>query len=139
METYPAQIEAVKIELAQVEDFEIRFFDKHPENNTKIHKVLDKSETNKYNYNVYSYDGQVNILINGEEMPLRNALLEDKITMEEIIEKANKDIKDPIMYKDGGSIEYHYNSYTIIKCHTVAGNRDVYIGGPKLNINDLNV
>ena len=65
----------------------------------------------------------------------------NKITMEEIISKANKDEKDgkikADMYKDGGSMEYHYENYTIIKCHTVDGNRDVYIGTKDLKLTDV--
>lgn len=141
MESYPAKVDAIKIELKSAENFEIRFYDKQPQTDTKINKILDKSETNKYDYNIYSYEGSVNILINGKETSLRNALLENKITMNEIIAKANSDLKDKKItgdtYKDGGSIEYHYENYTIIKCHTLSGNRDVYIGIKDMNINDL--
>lgn len=141
MESYPAKVEAIKIEVKSAENFEIRFYDKHPQTDIKINKILDKSETNNYDYNIYSYDGSVNILINGEEISLRNALLENKITMNEIISKANQDEKagkiKTMIYKDGGSMEYHYQNYTIIKCHTLEGNRDVYIGTKDMNINDL--
>lgn len=41
------------------------------------------------------------------------------------------------MYKEGGSKEYHYDNYTIIKMHSLDGNRDVYIGVPNMNLNDL--
>lgn len=94
MESYPAQVDAIKIELKSAENFEIRFYDKQPQTDTKINKILDKSETDKYDYNIYSYEGSVNILINGKEMSLRNALLENKITMNEIIAKANQDLRD---------------------------------------------
>lgn len=141
MESYPAKVDAIKIELKSAENFEIRFYDKQPQTDTKINKILDKSETNNYDYNIYSYDGSVNIIINGKEISLRNALLENKITMNEIIAKANQDEKaekiKTNIYKDGGSMEYHYENYTIIKCHTLNGNRDVYIGTKDMNINDL--
>lgn len=137
MESYPAQVKATKIELKSTENFEIRFYDKHPQSDTKTYKILDKTESDKYDYNIYTYDGQVNILINGEELSLRNALLNNKITMEEIIAKANKDFPNAVSYDDGGSIEYHYDNYTIIKCHTLEGNRDVYIGTKDLKLNDV--
>lgn len=141
MESYPAQVDAIKIELKSAENFKIRFYDKQPQTDTKINKILDKSETDKYDYNIYSYDGSVNILINGKEISLRNALLENKITMNEIIAKANQDLRDKKItgdtYKDGGSIVYHYGNYTIIKYHTIEGNRDVYIGTKDMNINNL--
>lgn len=143
METYPAKVEAVNIEAKSNNKFEIRFYDKQPQNETKVHKILDKSETDKYDYNIYTYNGSVNILINKEEMSLRDALINNKITMNEIIIKANQDLKDKKitgdMYRDGGSMIYQYDNYTIIKCHTLDGNRDVYIGTPDLTINDLSV
>lgn len=143
MESYPAQVDAIKIELKSAENFEIRFYDKQPQTDTKINKILDKSETDKYDYNIYSYEGSVNILINGKEMSLRNALLENKITMNEIIAKANQDLRNEKItgdtYKDGGSQVYHYGNYTIIKYHTEEGNRDVYIGTKTMTINNIKI
>lgn len=142
MESYPAQIKATKIELKSAENFEILFKNRKPiDSYNKVYAILDKSETNKYDYTVYAYDGSVNIRIDGKDYSLKEALLENKITMEEIIAKANQDEKDgkikADMYKDGGSMEYHYDNYTIIKCHTLDGNRDVYIGTKDLKLNDV--
>ena len=53
--------------------------------------------------------------------------------------KANKDFPNATSYDDGGSIEYHYENYTIIKCHTLDGNRDVYIGTKDLKLKDINI
>ena len=141
MDSYPAQVKATKIELKSTENFEILFYDKQPQSDIKAHKIVDKNETDKYDYDVYGYDGSVNIRIDGKDYSLKEALLENKITMEEIIAKANKDEKDgkikADMYKDGGSMEYHYENYTIIKCHTLDGNRDVYIGTKDLKLTDV--
>lgn len=142
METYPAQVKATKIELKSAENFEILFKNRQLiDSYNKVYAILDKSETNKYDYTIYAYDGSVNIRIDGKEYSLKEALSENKITMEEIISKANKDEKDgkikADMYKDGGSMEYHYENYTIIKCHTVDGNRDVYIGTKDLKLSDV--
>ena len=141
MESYPAQVKATKIEVKSAENFEILFYDKHPMESYKIYTILDKSETYKYDYTIYGYDGSVNIRIDGKDYSLKEALLQNKITMEEIIAKANQDEKDgkikADMYKDGGSMEYHYENYTIIKCHTIDGNRDVYIGTKDLKLNDV--
>jgi len=138
MTSYPAQVNAIDIEIKSAEDFEIEFTDKSGENKSII---IDKNETDKYDYNVFAVMGEVNILINNEEMPLRDALLNGKITMSEIIAKANKDLdEDEIegdMYQDGGSMIYQYDDYTIIKLHDLAGNRDVYIGNPEMTINNL--
>lgn len=141
MESYPAQVKATKIEVKSAENFEILFYDKHPEGVEKLYTILDKSETDKYDYTVYGYDGSVNIRIDGQDYSLKEALLENKITMEEIISKANQDEKEgkikAEMYQDGGSMEYHYENYTIIKCHTIDGNRDVYIGTKDIRLTDV--
>ena len=138
MESYPAQINATKIELKSADNFEIVFKERQQTDSyNRIYAILDKSETDKYNYSIYAYEGSVNIVIDEQEYTLREALLENKITMEEIIAKANKDLPDAISYDDGGSIEYHYENYTIIKFHTLDGNRDVYIGNKNMTINDL--
>ena len=138
MESYPAQINATKIELKSADNFEIVFKERQQTDSyNRIYAILDKSETDKYNYSIYAYEGRVNIVIDEQEYTLREALLENKITMEEIIAKANKDLPDAISYDDGGIIEYHYENYTIIKFHTLDGNRDVYIGTKNMTINDL--
>lgn len=138
MESYPAQVKAIKIEVKSAENFEILFKDRQPiDSYNKVYAILDKSETNKYDYTIYAYDGSVNIRIDGKEHSLKEALLENKITMEEIIAKANKDFPDAVSYDDGGSIEYHYENYTIIKCHRLDGNRDVYIGTKEMTLNDV--
>ena len=115
-------IKTINITYNSIPDFEILFYDKNPIESYKVYTILDKSETDKYDYNIYGYDGIVNIKIAGKEYSLKEALLENKITMEEIIEKASKDEKDgkitAEMYKDGGSMEYHYDNYTIIKFAT---------------------
>ncbi len=137
MESYPAQVKATKIEVKSAENFEIFFYDKQPQSDIKAHKIVDKNKTDKYNYDVYMYDGSVNIRLDGKDYSLKEALLENKITMDEIIAKANKDFPNAVSYDDGGSMEYHYENYTIIKCHTLDGNRDVYIGNKDLKLNDV--
>lgn len=131
-ETYPAQIDVVDIEIKSTDNFEIIFHDKSPKTDIKYIPIISKGEISKYNYSVYSSEGIVNIVINGKTMSLRDALLNNKITMEEIIAKANSDFGDnAIMLKDGGTIEYHYSTYTLIKRHTIDGDRDVYFMPPK--------
>lgn len=135
-ESYPAQIETTKIELKSVDSFELIF---HQESGNVKRQIIDKNDNTKYDYNVYIYNGTVEIVIDNKKYELERALKENKITMDEIIVKANQDIKEPLMYNDGGSVEYHYENYTIIKVHKINGNRDVYIGGKNLTLNDLNI
>ncbi len=118
-------------------EFSIRVYDKHPQTDTKIHKILGKSEIDNCDYNVYAYDVSVNILINGEELSLRNALLENKITMNEIMSKVKQNCLRNVSYDDGGSTEYYYENYTIIKLNTLDGNRDMYIGAKDLTLHDI--
>lgn len=143
MTTYPLQINTIKIETKSAENFEILFYDKHPMESYKIYTILDKSETDKYDYTIYGYDGSVNIRIDGKDYSLKEALLENKITMEEIIAKADKDLKEKKInkneYQDGGSMRamiYQYNDYTIIKFYEDE-NRDVYIGNKTMTIDDV--
>lgn len=120
------------------DSFDIIFKDKQPTDSyNNVYTILEKSETDKYNYSIYAYMGSVNIIIDGTEYSLKDALKSNKITMEKIIEKAKKDIPDAIVYRDGGTTVYHYEDYTIIKVNKVDGNRDVYIGTKDMTLNDV--
>ena len=44
MESYPAKVEATNIEIKSADKFEIKFYDKHPQSETKMYKILDKSD-----------------------------------------------------------------------------------------------
>ena len=135
-ETYPVTINPIKIEIKSTDNFELIF---HGRKDLGIKTIVANEETDKYSYNIFSKGGDFEIKIDGVIYDLREALLNDKITMEEIIQKANKDIPNAVSYDDGGSMEYHYEDYTIIKYHTLDGNRDVYMGvkGMKLMIFNL--
>lgn len=133
-ESYPAQIGTTKIEIKSTENFQL-IFNQKPGNVKK--QIVDKNINKQYNYNVYVWNGDVQIIIDDKTYSLEEAINKNKITMDEIISKANKDIPNATSYDDGGSIEYHYDNYTIIKFHTINGNRDVYIGNEKLTIHDV--
>ena len=76
-----------------------------------------------------------------EKMNLNEALNQEKVSMEKVIEKAEKDSESGIivsdMYKEGGSMIYFYDTYTIIKKHSLDGNRDVYIGVPEMRLESI--
>ncbi len=106
-------------------------------NDVEERTIIKAYENDKYPYNIFSYGGEVKIKINNVEYDLRTALLEGKITMEEIIEKANKDAFEDKTIKvcslnDGGTNIYCYNDYTITKMHTLNGNFDVHITSPDI-------
>ena len=47
--------ESTKIEIKSAENFEILFKDRQPiDSYNKIYAILDKSETDKYNYTIYA-------------------------------------------------------------------------------------
>lgn len=105
-------------------------------------KITTDKLDEKYEYDIYYYGLEsVEIEINNEKIDLKEALLTDKITMEQIIEQAEKDSKAGIigsdMTKDGGSMIYFYDTYTIIKCHSTNGDRDVYIGIPEMRLSEV--
>ena len=126
-------------ETKEVEKFQIKVYDKFSKSQSlsNIIKIIDKNENDKYDYSIYGYGVNVNIVIGGEETSLKQALEENKITMEDILEQANKDIPEPVIYKDGGSKEYHYDLYTIIKLNGLNGNKDVYICMPNTTLNTI--
>lgn len=93
------------------------------------------ADVNLYYYGV----NQVYINVDNKDIPLEDALEKGLITLNAIIAKCNQDVADGVIeelaYKDGGSQVYKYPDYTIIKYHTLDGNRDVYIGNTEMDIN----
>ena len=142
MESYPAQINTDKISTDGYENFKIEV---KLSNKIEAKKILNNKDlsSDKQDYNLYFYGlDEVNVTVDNKTMSLENALKSGKITIDGIIQKANKDEKDgkiinAEIYKDGGSTEYHYENYSIIKVHKLDGNRDVYIGVPNMKLDDL--
>ncbi len=138
MESYPAQINTNKISTEGYKDFEITV---KKSNNITKKKILNNKDlkTDGQDFNLYYYGlDEVNVKVDNKDMSLEEALKSGKLTLHGIVEKANTDFPNAITYKDGGSMEYHYGNYTIIKYHTLDGNRDVYIGTKDLKLTDIN-
>lgn len=136
-ESYPAQINTDYILTDGYENFTLTV--KKSENTNK-RKILNNTELYKNNsvFNLYYYGlDEVNVTIKGQTMSLEKALKSGRITLDGLSIKANKDFPNATSYDDGGSIEYHYKDYSIIKVHKLGGNRDVYIGVPSMKLNDL--
>lgn len=125
---YPIENEIPK------KDFEL-IFNKYDD--SQIRTIILEDETEKFDYNIYSYGGDVKVKIDNKEYNLRDALLNDKITMDKIIEKANKDSQEEKvrsdMFSDGGTMIYKYDTYTIIKFNTLDNNKDIYIGNTSMD------
>lgn len=110
---------------------------KEDDSNIKRELITDKNFEQKHGYNVYYYGiEEVKVLQNGKEVDLKEAISKDNAIIEKIVLKAEKDtglgiVKNYGMYKDGGTEEYEYDDYNIIKSNRLAGensrNRDVYI------------
>lgn len=136
-ETYPAQIDTNNISVQGYKDFTLSV---KTSNNKKKTKVINNNEIYKDNldFDLYYYGlDEVNVTVKKQTIPLLDALKSGKITIDGIIAKANQDLQKPIYFDDGGSVVYQYENYTIIKCHTLDGNRDVYIGTKNLTLNDV--
>lgn len=106
-------------------DFEITF---HKGNDSEI-KVLYETD----DYNVKAYGGDVDITIEKDMVySLEDALCENIITSNDIVDKCKSDEEKGIikseMYKDGGSTEYYYDDFTVLKLNTLDGDKDLIIG-----------
>ena len=141
METYPAQINTDNILVNGYEDFEISVTKSKKVKKTKILNDIDiykySSDVDLYYYGLE----EVNVKVDNKTMILEDALRSGKMTIEGLLIKANKDVSSGTIksetYKDGGTTEWYYKDYTIIKCHLLDGNRDVYIGIPEMRLKDI--
>ena len=74
-------------------------------------------------------------------MSLEEALRTGKMTIDGILAKANQDVSDGKIkserFKDGGTAEWYYEDYNIVKKHTLNGDRDVYILRSDLKNRDI--
>ena len=69
-----------------------------PNGTKEIEKITEGEMANKYDYDIYYYGlEKVTINIDGSEIDLKQALLYNDITMEQIIEQAENDSKDGII------------------------------------------
>lgn len=122
------------------ERFELNY---HQRKDLGIKTIIDKNLSDKYNYNVCTFGGEVTITVEKDMMyALEDAMQQNVITVEDILSQAKMDEKYGICecgyYSDGGSTEYCYPEYTILKYNTLDGNQDLYIGMKGQIINQLN-
>ncbi|MFR0823293.1 MAG: hypothetical protein ACLU84_01545 [Clostridia bacterium] len=117
---------------------------------TYFNQTNNIEETNKMittkislkDYDIVFYGNQKFYMeYKGEKIELRDSLINKKITIDKIIEQAERDCKNNIasknLYLDGGSIQYIYNHFSIIRMKSFDGNRNIYIGNENLDINNL--
>lgn len=128
-ESYPAQIDMVDIYIINIEKFYIFFEEKNINENTII---LSKDSDKLSDYDVYTNNGDFFIIINEKVMSLKDALITKVLSVQDILDKAIKDSENEEIYSDtyldGGTKIYKYKDYTIIKCNTLDGDKDMYLG-----------
>ena len=122
-------------------DFEIMFSKKKKQGAKKIIDANKLKDDYDFDYDVYTYNGNVDIKVRTRTKSLSDALKDGNITMDRIVEQAEKDASEGKItvevYRDGGTKLYQYGTYTIIKCHTLDGNEDVYIGEFGMKFSDV--
>ncbi len=109
-----------------------------------VKKIAKKNQFDNLDFGVYTIAGDVSITIEGDMVySLEDALSQGVITVQDILEQAKADKKygfcEEAYYSDGGSIEYRYSTYTILKYNTLDANKDLVIGMPGTIINQVNV
>ena len=145
METYPAQINTNNVSAEGYLDFNLSFV-KQEENVKSLSGVVNLKKIDKYGQDIaiIIYDlKEVNVSIEGIGIySLKDALLSGKITKNGLIRKATVDNDNGLnrkeIYKDGGSILWAYDDYTILKMNTLDGDNDIYIGASDMTINGVN-
>ncbi len=139
--TPPPTIEADRDTIGNL-DFELSVTHSGKKERTEILRVNEKYENGSTSYSLYYYGlSDVSITIDGQTLPLAQALQEGKLTPQDILQKGWQDVENKEIwgdsYRDGGSVCFIYKDFTIIKFHTLDGLRDFYIGIPEMELNAL--
>lgn len=97
-----------------------------------VDKIASEEE-----FDIYVVGGNVTIAKNNEgAKDFSEAIATRYISIDEILEQAELDSKYGVcrkgFYSDGGTIEYSYQDYTLIKANTLAGNKDFIIATPNI-------
>ena len=108
-----------------------------------VNKIAEKNQFDNLDFGVYTIAGDVSITIEGDMVySLEDALKQGVIKVQDILEQAKQDEKyrfcEEAYYQDGGSTEYRYAEYTILKYNTLDGNKDLVIGMQGSIINQMN-
>ncbi len=107
-----------------------------------MNKIAEEGEFDNTDFEIYVYSGDVKVTIDEKNYELKEALENKLITINDILEQIDMDILyglcEKASYDDGGSLEYYYDNYTILKYNTLDGNKDLIIGPAGSIINDVN-
>lgn len=89
---------------------------------------LDLYYTDSKNNNYYLYClDKITVDYGDRTLDLNKALERKQIGMDFVYDEVKKD-GDVITYKDGGSLKYSNNIFSLLSCQTVDGNNDYYFG-----------
>ena len=108
--------------------------------NQTLNIILNKDENNEYNIGTYNADVQI-IIEQDMVLYFEDALKGNVVTGNDILNQAIIDEKNGLckkeIYKDGGSTEFIYDDFTILKYNTIDDNNDLIIGYGKSIINEI--
>ena len=98
-----------------------------------IKQVAKPNQFDNINFGVYTLAGDVLITIEQDMVySLEDVFQEKIISVQSILDQAKLDEKYGIcevaLYSDGGSVEYRYKDYTLLKFNSLDGNQDFIIG-----------
>ena len=108
-----------------------------------VKKIAEKNQFDNLDFGVYTIAGDVSITIEEDMVySLEDALSQGIITVQDILDQAIEDEKYGICERaysqDGGSTEYRYADYTILKYSKLNGNKDLVIGMQGTILNQVN-
>lgn len=120
--------------------FELNY---HQRKDKGLKTIIDHNTNTEYEYSVHTFGGDVDFTIENDMVyTLEKALEEKVVTVEDILNQAKMDAEYGICYRgdysDGGSTEFMYEDYTILKYSTLDGLEDLVIGYKGQIINEVN-
>ncbi len=112
-----------------------------------IRQLTDENFRQTCGYSVYTYSlHNVYISVGDNKLPLNDGIQKGIVGIDGLIAKAKRDAEKgrikSRLYKDGGSVLYEYEDYSILKMNKITNSgesviKDVFIGPAGLSINDL--
>ena len=114
----------------------IKFVQGNQQYNQQLKITKTKDCDNKV-IEYYQYEEQKVYLVCLDEIKLDDATLKDYFsktyqTFDDSINNLTNSMKLVDIYKDGGTKLYKNDSIALIKCNTIDGNKDIYIGDTNL-------
>lgn len=107
-------------------------------NNEESNRELVLSKGDKNDFSIYTLGGNIKVQIGEEKLPLKEAMANGKISVEDLMAKlkfdVSKNIAKELSYEDGGSSIITYPDFSVVKLNEKDGGKDMYFTDV---INDL--